>query len=207
MSQPIKQSAAPSIQQPILWQAFNDVLTELHAHVFTGVPGESDPFVLSLLEREYLAYVLSCYYQCDHCQRHHARAIERERKAANAKPWDWQTELVKITLFLRVVCADVAAIEWQQWLQSWRLFARRIDFHHPRLTCFIAYTIGIARNDEDLMDLAFTSISNAHDDDETLKGIIRDIDRVVIFMKAATSKNRTDPVIIRHLESRNVSAT
>lgn len=203
----MSQAMTQAIKQPILGQAFNDVLTELHAHVFTGVPGESDPFVLSLLEREYLAYVLACYYQCDHCQRHHVRAIERERTAADAPRWDWQTELVKVTLFLRVARADVADVEWQQWVQSWRQFAQRIDRHHPKLACFIAYTIGIARNDEDLMDIAFTSISDAYEGDETLKGIIRDIDRVVIFMKAATSKNRTDPIIIRHLASRDISAT
>ena len=62
-----------SANPPILGRAFNDVLTELHAHVFTGVPGESDPFMLTLLEREYLAFALACYYQCDHCERHHAR--------------------------------------------------------------------------------------------------------------------------------------
>jgi hypothetical protein len=193
-------------KQPILGQAFNDVLTELHAHVFTGVPGESDPFVLSLLEREYLAYVLSCYYQCDHCQRHHARAIERERKAVDASMWDWHKELIKGTLFLRIAKEEVAPNEWTEWRQSWRNFAQRIDRHHPTLACYIAYSLGIARNDEDLMDLAFESISNSERDDGMLKGIIRDIDRVVIFMKAATSKNRTDPIIIRHLESREIVA-
>jgi hypothetical protein len=193
--------------QPILGRAFNDVLTELHAHVFTGVPGESDPFVLSLLEREYLAYVLACYYQCEHCQRHHARAVDRERSATNAPAWDWQKELIKATLFLRVAKAHVAPVEWREWSQSWQAFARRIDHRHAQLASFIAYAIGIARNDDDLMDIAFTSINSAYEDDTALKGVIRDIDRVVIFMKAATSKNRTDPIIIRHLKSRDISAS
>lgn len=192
-------------QQPILGRAFNDVLTELHAHVFTGVPGESDPFELSLLEREYLAYVLASYYQCDHCQIHHARAIEREVNSAASSTWDWQRELVKATVFLRIIKAEVSQVEWAQWLTSWRFFAHRLDHHHAHLACYIAYTIGIARKDEDLMNLAFESISTAFDG-ELLKGIIRDIDRVVIFMKAATSKNRTDPVIIRHLASRQITA-
>lgn len=193
-------------QQPILGQAFNDVLTELHAHVFTGVPGESDPFVLSLLEREYIAFVLSCYYQCDHCQRHHARAIERERKSVDAPPWAWQRELIKGTLFLRIAKAEVAPNEWEEWRHSWSDFAQRVDRHHPTLACYIAYALGIARNDQDLMDLAFETIGMSEIDDQMLKGIIRDIDRVVIFMKAATSKNRTDPVIIRHLKSREIEA-
>ena len=189
-------------QQPILGNAFNDVLSELHAHVFTGIPGESDPFVLSMPEREYLAYALACYYQCDHCQRHHSRAIERERSAREASSWDWQHELVKITLFLRLSKEDVSPIEWNQWLDSWRKFSERIDHHHARLACFIAYAIGIARMDEALMDVAFASISDSEADTGRLKGIIRDIDRVVIFMKAATSKNRTDPIIVRHLKTR-----
>jgi hypothetical protein len=196
-----------SDNQPILGRAFNDVLTELHAHVFTGVPGESDPFVLSLLEREYLAYALACYYQCEHCQRHHQRAVERERRQAGAKPWDWQKELVKATLFLRIAREEVAPVEWREWEQSWQAFDRRIDHHHPELASYIAYAIGIARNDPDLMDIAFHAIGDAQGDDETLKGVIRDIDRVVIFMKAATSKNRTDPVIIRHLKARNITAS
>lgn len=195
-----------SDSQPILGRAFNDVLTELHAHVFTGVPGESDPFVLSLLEREYLAYVLACYYQCDHCQRHHARAVDRERVNQQAHAWDWQKELIKVTLFVRIAKADVAPVEWREWAQSWKDFSQRIDRRHERLACFIAYAIGIARNDEDLMDIAFASISAGEEDDVRLKGVIRDIDRVVIFMKAATSKNRTDPIIIRHLKSREISA-
>jgi hypothetical protein len=194
-------------QQPILGRAFNDVLTELHAHVFTGVPGESDPFELSLLEREYMAYVLACYYQCEHCQRHHMRAIEREREAADAPAWEWKKELIKVTLFLRVSKAHVAPVEWHEWTESWRRFADRMDRHHPRLASYIAYMIGIARKDEDLMDVAFAAISDAETDAERLTGIIRDIDRVVIFMKAATSKNRTDPVIIRHLKTRDVTAT
>jgi hypothetical protein len=195
-----------SEKQPIMGRAFNDVLSELHAHVFTGVPGESDPFILSLLEREYLAYVLACYYQCEHCQRHHARAVKHERKIENLPDWDWQHELVKTILFLRVSCEDITQIEWEQWRTSWERFARRLDGHHLHLASYIAFAVGIARKDESLMDVAFESISGNEPDDELLKGIIRDIDRVVIFMKAATSKNRTDPFIIRQLETRGINA-
>ena len=193
-------------RQPVLGRAFNDVLTELHAHVFTGVPGESDPFVLSMLDREYVAYVLACHYQCEHCQHHHARAIERERDKLGIGSWDWKKELVRAVLFLRTARSEVSRSEWREWELSWRSFSRRIDLRHPNVASYIAYAIGIARNDEALMDLAFDSISALLPDDEALKGVIRDIDRVVIFMKAATSKNRSDPVILRHLKSRAISA-
>ena len=56
----------PNKPVPLLGFAFNDVLNELHQLVFEGVPGESPPFELTLLEREYIAYVLACYYQCEH---------------------------------------------------------------------------------------------------------------------------------------------
>jgi hypothetical protein len=191
-------------QEPILGSAFNDVLMELHAHVFTGVPGESDPFIMSMLVREYVAYVLSCYYQCEHCRTYHKRAVERERKRSSAKDWDWESALVRATLFLRVSKEYVSDVEWDQWVNAWRSFAGRIHARHNGLACYIAYAIGVARKDETLMDLGFTSIVQVHRTEEEVKGIIRDIDRIVIFMKAATSKNRTDPIILRQLHSRGI---
>lgn len=125
----------PNKPVPLLGFAFNDVLNELHQLVFEGVPGESPPFELTLLEREYIAYLLACYYQCEHC---------------------------------------------------------------------LAYAVGIARNDKSLMNEAFASISEAIDDNDRLRGVIRDIDGVVIFMKAATSKNRSDSTIIANLKTRGI---
>jgi len=54
------------------------------------------------------------------------------------------------------------------------------------------------------MDHAFESISALVEDNGKLKAVIRDIDGVVIFMKAATSKNRSDKTIIRHLSARGI---
>jgi AhpD family alkylhydroperoxidase len=194
-------------KKTIIGQAFSDVLSELHAHVFIGVPGESDPFTLTMLEREYIAFAISLYYQCDHCEKFHARQIKLERKKAKCKKWDWKPELIKTTLFLRQSKVDLSDSEWQQWLGSWKLFAEKIHKRHRGLACYLAYAIGIARRDEDLMDLAHESIDAMHADDDTYRGVIRDIDRVVIFMKAATSKNRTDPVIQSHMESRGIAIT
>jgi hypothetical protein len=89
-------------------------------------------------------------------------------------------------------------------LQVWAALAKQIYSEHPGLACYIAYAIGIAGHDKNLMDHAFGSISESIEDDERLRGIIRDIDGVVIFMKAATSKNRSDPTIINHLKSRGI---
>ena len=86
---------------PVLGNGFSEILQELHAHVFEGVPGESDPFVLSMLEREYIAYVLALYYQCEHCRVYHGRAIDRIRRKGDFPKWSWNEEMVKVSLFLR----------------------------------------------------------------------------------------------------------
>ncbi|MCG6872670.1 MAG: hypothetical protein LJE84_10290 [Gammaproteobacteria bacterium] len=189
---------------PLLGWAFNDVLNELHQLVFEGVPGESDPFELTLLEREYIAYVLSCYYQCDRCLEFHGRAVRVARRKENSPDWNWQDELVSATLFLHLDGRKLSDIEWQRWLKTWTDFAKRINAHHKGLTNYLAYAVGIARNDKSLMDHAFASISAACEDNARLKGVIRDIDGVVVFMKAATSKNRSDSTIIKNLRSRGI---
>ena len=190
---------------PLLGWAFKDVLNELHQIVFEGVPGETLPFETTVLEREYIAYVLACYYQCDHCLSFHERAINRIRKEEKALDWNWKDDLISVTLFLHLDGRKLSPMEWERWVKAWRSYANRIDNRHPSLACFLAYAIGIARHDKHLMDLAFESINKAHIDNDCLKGIIRDIDSVVIFMKAATSKNRSDTTIVQHLRSRGIT--
>jgi AhpD family alkylhydroperoxidase len=189
---------------PLLGWAFNDVLDELHQIVFEGLPGETAPFELTHLEREYIAYVLACYYQCGRCLQFHERAVALARKKENAPAWNWKDDLVSATLFLHLDGTKLSDMEWERWGQAWRSYAHRIDSKHPSLACYLGYAIGIARHDRPLMDLAFESISSANEGNERLKGIIRDIDSVVIFMKAATSKNRSDPTILSHLKSRGI---
>ena len=192
------------IETPLLGWAFNDVLNELHQLVFHGIPGESEPFELTLLEREYIAFVLACYYQCGRCLEFHERAIKLVRRKEKSPDWDWKEQLVNATLFLHLDGRKLSELEWEYWLRAWSGFAKQIDLQHPGLASFIAYAIGIARHDTHTMDHAFESISASVEDDSRLKGIIRDIDGVVIFMKAATSKNRSDTAIIKHLKSRGI---
>ncbi len=189
---------------PLLGWAFNDVLNELHQLVFEGVPGESAPFELSQLEREYIAYVLACYYQCEHCLMFHERAVKVARRKEKSPDWGWQDELISATLFLHLDGRKLSAIEWQRWVETWTDFSKRINAHHNGLADYLAYAVGIARNDKSLMDHAFASISASIEDNVRLKGVVRDIDGVVIFMKAATSKNRSDATIINNLQSRGI---
>ena len=192
------------IKTPLLGWAFNDVLNELHQIVFEGIPGESEPFALSLLEREYIAFVLSCYYQCERCLVFHERAVKVARRKAKSPEWDWKEELISATLFLHLDGRKLSDIEWQRWLIAWPGFTKGIQAQHPGLSSYLAYAVGIARNDKSLMDLAFDSISGSIEDNSRLRSVIREIDGVVVFMKAATSKNRSDTTIIYHLKTRGI---
>jgi AhpD family alkylhydroperoxidase len=192
-------------KSPLLGWAFNDVLNELHQIVFEGVPGETAPFEITHLEREYIAYVLACYYQCGRCLEFHERAINLARRKEKSREWSWKDDLISVTLFLHLDGKKLSEMEWERWVKAWRSYAIRIDNKHPGLACYLAYAVGIARHDKHLMDLAFQSISSANEDNDRLRSIIRDIDGVVIFMKAATSKNRSDPTILSHLKSRGIT--
>jgi hypothetical protein len=50
------------------------------------------------------------------------------------------------------------------------------------------------------MEMAGESIGRTHTDYEVFRGVLRDVDRVTIFMKAATSKNRTDGILVELLQ-------
>ena len=115
-----------------------------------------------------------------------------------------RAEFVRIILFLRTSRFNVSQLEWDGWIDSWRRFAGRLHARQPGLACCVAYAIGIARADEHLMDLSFESLGRLYEADENLLGAIRDIDRLVVFMKAATSKNRTDPIVRRQLSARGI---
>jgi hypothetical protein len=137
-------------------------------------------------------------------QVYHERAVERIRANFGVAPWGWRGEFVRVILFLRTSKTNVSPMEWDGWMESWRGFAGRVHHRHPCLACSVAYAVGIARADEYLMDMAFEPLRDLYPDEPTLLGVIRDIDRVVVFMKAATSKNRTDPIVRRQLATQGI---
>jgi len=126
------------------------------------------------------------------------------RRKEKVPEWNWKDELISATLFLHLDGSKLSDIEWQRWLKTWADFSKRFNTHHAGLAAYLAYAVGIARHDVNLMNDAFAAISASIKDNERLKGVVRDIDGVVIFMKAATSKNRSDPTIIEHLRSRGI---
>ena len=116
---------------PQLGWAFKDVLNELHQIVFAGVPGETPEFVTTLLEREYIAYDLACYYQCDHCLNFHERAVSRVREKEQVADWNWKDDLISVTLFLHLDGRKLSPMEWERWVKAWRSYAKRIDARAP----------------------------------------------------------------------------
>lgn len=68
------------------------------------------------------------------------------------------------TLFLHLDGRKLSELEWQ----------------HSGLASYIAYAIGIARHDTNLMDHAFGSINALIEDVKRLKGVIREIDGVYV---------------------------
>ena len=71
----------------------------------------------------------------------------------------------------------------------------------------IAYTIAIARDDDVLRELAFKRICTLYHgedgvpDRKTIERVLSEVQEIMIFMKAATSKNRADPKILGDIAS------
>ena len=62
---------------------------------------------------------------------------------------------------------------------------------YPRQACYTAIAIGAAQEDKSLITLAFKLLARQIETHDELKSVIRDIRRVVTFMKAAISVYRT----------------
>ncbi len=197
---------------PIHGQPFADILSELYAHAFRGAPGQSDPHTLSLLQRECMAYALAIYYQCEHCQVHHERAIKQEieRTAPRDAGADttglhdlsqtWRRTILGTVLFTRVDGRGIGKEEWEEWKTDWRLFVRKSGINAD-VANLAAFAIATARDDEYLLAHIGETICAAYPDREFRLGILRDVMRVVAFMKAATTVNRVLAKYDRILDS------
>ena len=186
--------------------AFTSVLQELHAHAFTGVPDESDPFVLSALRREYIAYALAIYYQCDHCQEHHEKAVLREMRRENEVDWPWNQLVKDMVLYARIEKKNVSEAEWARWSHNWTRFHQeawpdawmycasgRLGHRHVARR----RTADAVRMGGDLR-LLFRQ--------QAAEGVVRDVARVVVFMKAATTANRVAPILKLMFAERGLDA-
>ncbi len=180
-------------KQPIHGQPFADVLGELYAHALTGAPGESDPFTLPLLHRECMAYGLAVYYQCEHCQTHHQREILKAQKTHPGVHFGWESRIIDTVLYARFDKMTISSLEWVRWEFNWSKFVSRLDPVYADIAHLVLFTIAAARDDKGLMQLEARQLAERYTNEHELCNVMRDVMRVMGFMKAATSINRIIP--------------
>ncbi len=171
---------------------FQEVLALLMAHALGGAESESDPFVLSRLVREYIAWALALYYQCDHCNHHHRRAVIALQKKEGEQAWPWESVIAEVVLFTRAKQSEVSTEEWRVWEQQWRRFTNVLRPENARVATLILLAVGMARDDKDLVAMAFDAAVGLCSEKAKLPGVVRDVFRVVVAMKAATTQFRIE---------------
>lgn len=178
-------------QDNIFPRHVSDLMNLMHMVVFTGTDGEESwDIYLSLKQKEYVALALAQYYQCDHCVSHHTKAVF---KLDNVGKDMLSRNIDSIVLFLRIDTRTISQSEKGHWIDAWQRFAKNIsavtgDAATPYL---IGLAIGIARDDDFLIQFCgekVVSILNEQTIDP--HHAIGELEAVVIFMKAAVSKNR-----------------
>ncbi len=178
-------------QDNIFPRHISDLMNLMHMMVFNGTDGEEQwDTYLGLHQKECVALALSQYYQCDHCITHHLKAAE---KLGKMEQKTLRKNISSIILFLRIDTRTISKSEKEHWINAWQRFAGKIaaasgDAATPYL---IGLAIGIARNDEFLIDFCGTDIKQILKDQKiAVRPAIGELESIVIFMKAAASKNR-----------------
>jgi len=169
----------------------SDLINLMHMIVFTGTDGEEhwDTY-LTLSQKEYISLGLAQYYQCDHCIDYHLASLcklEENSKTSICK------NVNSMVLFLRIDSHSIGASEKEHWIQSWKRFSKMVsvETRDENLPYFIGLAIGMARNDSFLIQFCGNELKQSlSGKDVDLRSIIGELEAVVIFMKAAVSKNR-----------------
>ncbi|OOZ41788.1 carboxymuconolactone decarboxylase family protein [Solemya elarraichensis gill symbiont] len=169
----------------------SDIMNLMHMMVFQGTDGEEkwDTY-LTPKQKEYIALGLALYYQCDHCIDHHLAALCKLDKISKDTICQHINSMI---LFLRIDTRVIGSSEQNHWIKAWQRFAKLISFqsNDPDLPYLIALAIGIARNDEFLIDFCGTQVvSSCESRGIKPRAMVGELEAVVIFMKAAASKNR-----------------
>ena len=178
-------------QDKIFPQHISDLMNLMHMMVFNGTDGEEkwDTY-LTLLQKEYVALGLAQYYQCDHCVDSHSKSLLRLDKAHKDA---LSRNVNAIVLFLRIDTRAVSGSEKDHWVNAWKRFATRIahESNDDAAPYLIGLAIGIARNDDFLMEFCGAEVKRIlAEQGIPMREAIGELESVVIFMKAAASKNR-----------------
>ncbi len=178
-------------QDNIFPRHVSDLMNLMHMMVFNGTDGEEQwDTYLDLRQKECVALALAQYYQCDHCITHHLKAAE---KLGKMEQTTLRKNISSIILFLRIDTRTISQSEKEHWINAWQRFAKKIavtsgDTATPYL---IGLAIGIARDDDFLIDFCGKDIKQIlRDQNIEVRPAIGELESIVIFMKAAASKNR-----------------
>lgn len=178
-------------QDNIFPRHVSDLMNLMHMMVFNGTDGEEkwDTY-LDLRQKECVALALAQYYQCDHCIQHHLKAAKKLGKMEQST---LEKNISSIILFLRIDTRTISKSEKENWIKAWQRFANKIaaasgDHATPYL---IGLAIGIARNDDFLIEFCGAEMKQILiDQNIEIRPTIGELESIVIFMKAAASKNR-----------------
>lgn len=178
-------------QDKIFPQHISDLMNLMHMMVFRGTDGEEkwDTY-LTLAQKEYVALGLAQYYQCQHCIDSHTATLLKINKDSK----DTLSKNVNaIVLFLRIDTLAVSESEKTHWVNAWKRFATRIahESDDEAAAYLIGLAIGIARNDDFLMTFCGQEVKRIFEEQGVpVREAVGELESVVIFMKAAASKNR-----------------
>lgn len=169
----------------------SDLMNQMHMMVFNGTDGEEKfATYLDLKQKEYISLGLAQYYQCEHCIEHHYSALRKLDKSSGTTILQNVSSMV---LFLRIDTRTIRKAEQKHWTDAWHRFAKKIceATNDSLLPNLIGLAIGMARNDEFLITFCGQDVKAGFESKGIdLHAAIGELEAIVIFMKAAVSKNR-----------------
>lgn len=178
-------------QDKIFPRHVSDLMNLMHMIVFNGTDGEEKwETYLNLKQKEYVALGLAQYYQCEHCTQHHLKAVERLEKVTKET---LARNVRSMILFLRIDTRTVSQSEKAHWMEGWQRLASKISLatNDKVMPYLMGMAIGIARNDDFLIQFCGVEIKQLlTEQDIDARAAMGELESLVIFMKAAASKNR-----------------
>jgi len=169
----------------------SDIMTIMHMAVFEGTDGEEKwTTYLTHKQKECVALSLGLYYQCDHCIEYHMKALNR---LGHLKQETFMKNMTSMVLFLRVDVYRIGEQEKKRWMQAWEEFSTKVVLKSgdKMMPYLIGLAIGMARNDDFLMEFCGNAVKKMYNELNAEPHLmIGELESVVIFMKAAVSKNR-----------------
>ncbi len=169
----------------------SDIMTIMHMAVFEGTDGEEKwETYLTHKQKECVALGLGLYYQCEHCVEYHIKVLER---LGHIKRDTFMKNMTSMILFLRVDVDRITEQEKNRWMHAWHEYATKVSLKSGDkvMPYLIGLAIGIARDDAFLINFCGTEVKQTYEKlNVEPRLVLGELEAVVVFMKAAASKNR-----------------